>query len=154
MNADPSISALIREVLAEELSRLKPGAVPAKEVFSRSAREETVSIASDADLQAFVKRLLDMSDNGSKKQDIRQGRLVFRLAGSGVSDRASAPVAQNAETTSTASVVTIDQGFFSERQVDQLPNGTTRVKIGKRVTMTPLARDRLRQRDIKLERTE
>jgi len=48
--SDPAIQSLIREVLAEELAKLKPSG-PAE---GAGARQETVAIASSADLQAFA----------------------------------------------------------------------------------------------------
>ena len=50
--------------------------------------------------------------------------------------------------------MTVATGFFSERQVDKLPKGTARVVLGKAVKLTPLARDRLSHRRIKIERTD
>ncbi len=148
MSADPSISALIREVLAEELSRLKPGSAKPQGTASSSVHAEQVSISNDADLQAFVARLLEIAKDGAKRRDLEQGRLVFRLAGGG---HTAGPTP---EPTQTSQIVSVDQGFFSERQVDQLPGDTRRIRLGKRVKMTPLARDRLRQRDIVIERIE
>ncbi len=153
MNADPAISALIREVLAEELSRLKPGKTPINSASPKSLQEETVSITNDADLQAFVARLLDLAEDSSKRQNIRQGRLVFKLANVSASAIQQVPVSSD-KPSANAATVTFDKGFLSERQVDQLSNDTTRIQIGKRVTMTPLAKDRLRQRGIKIERTD
>ena len=48
---------------------------------------------------------------------------------------------------------TIDRGIVSERQIEALPAGTSRLLVGKSVRFTPLARDRLRLRAIDIERT-
>ena len=48
----------------------------------------------------------------------------------------------------------IERGFFSERHAERLPRETARVRLGREVRMTPLARDRLRRRGIAIERTE
>ena len=45
----------------------------------------------------------------------------------------------------------IERGLLSERNVERLPRETTRVRIGRRVKLTPLARDRLRRRGITVE---
>lgn len=148
MIADPSISALIREVLAEELSRLKSGGEQTQATSAPGVHTEQVSITTDADLQAFVARVLGMAKDNTKRRDLEQGRFVFRLAGDGhTSDTAP-------NTSQPSPIASVDQGFFSERQVDQLPGDTQRIRLGKRVKMTPLARDRLRQRGILIERTE
>jgi hypothetical protein len=140
---DDNVRKLIREVLAEELKRVKTesGAGPA-------VQEEAVSIASDADLAAFVTKLMKLAGDAKARRDIEQGRLVFRLAGNGPGT--SAPAAGPAPAGDT---VRMDRGVVSERQVDALPRGTRILQAGRQVKLTPLAKDRLRQRGIKIERT-
>ena len=144
---DETVRKLIREVLAEELQRVRAGAAAVA-----GPRVEAVSIASDADLAAFVGKLLKASADPAARRDIEQGRVVFRLAGgAGVaSPRPAAPVAAAAPAGDTARM---DRGVVSERGVDALPRGTRVLQLGKDVKLTPLARDRLRQRGIKIERT-
>jgi len=145
--ADPAIAALIREVLAEELARIAKDKTPSG-AASSSAREEHVTIAGDGDLQKFARQVLKYAAAPKLREDIEQGRLVFRLAGAGAdTHHASVPAAQGGETT-------VETGIISERQVDQLPKDTRKLRIAKRVRLTPLARDRLRQRGISIERME
>ena len=66
--ADPAVAELIREVLAEELARLRTG-----------TREERVRIADDADLAAFAKRMLALADDRDAREALEKGALVFRL---------------------------------------------------------------------------
>ena len=152
---DPMIASLVREVLAEELSRLRAergGAAASKS----TAREESVRITNDAELQAFVARLISRADDGSFRQAVQQGRILFRLEG------AAGPASSGASAASQVSGMgspqghteVVERGFFSERQADGLPKNTKRLQIGKAVRMTPLARDRLRQRGITIERME
>lgn len=145
--ADPAIAALIREVLAEELARIAREKAPSG-AASSSVREEHVTISSDADLQAFARQMLKHAADPKARQDIEQGRLVFRLA----SGTAQAP--RHAEPTSVGSETTIESGIISERQVDRLPKDTKKLRITKHVRLTPLARDRLRHRGISIERME
>lgn len=156
MSSDAAMSTLIREVLAEELARLKPGRPQGVGTPRPSSTEEYVSITNDADLQAFVSRLVAVMDDGSRRQDIKQGRLVFRLGEKANTAIPPLPIASSngASTAQASSAVTIENGIFSERQVDQLSRDVTHIRLGKRVKMTPLARDRLRQRGIVIERTE
>ncbi|MBL6932040.1 MAG: hypothetical protein ISR45_03760 [Rhodospirillales bacterium] len=140
--ADPMIAALVREVLSEELSRIRGEKTNAP--ATPSPREETVSITSDADLQALVKRVLSMAENAAERKGLLDGNIIFRLAnqpsgGAG----AQAPGGRNPQ---------FDSGLLSERLVDQFPAGTTKVQLAKHVQTTPLARDRLRQRGISIER--
>jgi hypothetical protein len=53
----------------------------------------------------------------------------------------------------TGGTVRLDRGVVSERKVDGLPKGTRILQIASGVKLTPLAKDRLRQRGIKIERT-
>ena len=160
--ADPAVAELIREVLAEELARLRA-----------DVREERVRIADDADLAAFAKRMLAVADDRGTREAFESGRLVFRMdagagsaagtagrhgAGSGrVRDGrepgAITPPPSAASTHgSHGHTETIESGLLSERHVDRLPRGTERVRIGRAVKLTPLARDRLRRRGIAIER--
>ena len=173
--ADPAVAELIREVLAEELARLRSG-----------VREERVRVASDADLAAFVKRVLALAGDREAREAFENEKLVFRLdsagtagsaarpgtaadgvrsegagksrarGGGGVASGAGFPSSPAASGSSQAAGHTevIERGLLSERQVDRLPRETTRVRLGRNVTMTPLARDRLRRRGIAVERAQ
>ena len=162
MTVDPAVAKLIREVLAEELARLRAG-----------RREEWVRIADDADLAAFARQVLAMGEDRGARDAFESGGLVFRL-GQGAGDSAGSAGAGGGrvpggreDATPAASpprtapggdpeggVKTLDGGLLSERQVASLPRGTSRVRLGRDVRMTPLARDRLRRRGITIERTE
>ena len=141
--AEQMIAGLIREVLAEELAKLRSekGALPAVPL-----REERVTIANDADIATFIQRILKLSEDPSERQMLKDGRIAFRLA-AGATGPAAAPA-------TAGQSHRIERGLLSERQVDRLPRQTKSVLIGKQVRMTPLARDRLRQRGIVIERME
>ena len=160
---DPTVAELIREVLAEELARLRA-----------DVREERVRIANDADLAAFARRVLAMADDRGAREALENGGLVFRLdagagGAAGTAGRHGAGNARvrggreadaiTASLPSTASkhgsaghTETIERGLVSERRVDRLPRGTARVRLGRDAKLTPLARDRLRRRGIAIER--
>lgn len=146
------LRGMIREILAEEIARLRTDGAAARAAPPPRTREEQVRIASDADLAAFVRRLLHLSRDADARREIEQGRWIFRL-GDGApaaptgGDRRLASPARPAE-----KVERIERGFLSERQVDALPPDLTRLVIGKAVRLTPLAKDRLRQRGIEIER--
>ncbi|HUF45796.1 MAG TPA: hypothetical protein VMN43_10665 [Aestuariivirgaceae bacterium] len=144
-----TVRAIIREVLAEELRRFRTG----RETGSAprpQLREELVSIASDADLAAFVGRLLDLARDGHCRREIEDKRHVFRLAAGGLAPAPAEPGASPARP--VAQAARIEAGMVSERQIDALPPGTTQVIIGASVRLTPLARDRARARGIAVER--
>ena len=129
-----AVRAIIREVLAEELQRIKP---------RPQAREERVPIASDADLAAFVARILALAGDEAARREIEEKRHVFRLASA---ERTASPAKQMAH------APRIEAGMVSERQIDALPPGTVHLVIARSVRLTPLARDRARARGITVER--
>jgi hypothetical protein len=155
--AEQMIAGLIREVLAEELAKLRSekGALPT--LPSVPLREEQVAIANDADIAAFIQKILKLSEDPSERQKLKDGRIAFRLtsgATGGASGPAAAPAVTGQSHRATGQSHRIERGLLSERQVDRLPRQTKSVLIGKQVRMTPLARDRLRQRGIVIERME
>lgn len=148
---DATLATMIREVLAEELARIrseKKGA-GGSAVNAARVREEQVTLAGDGDLQAFVRRILTMADNPEERRALLAGEVVFRLDGrAGGGTGAPAPGGQAAG----GPAERIERGLISERQVDRLPAETIVLQLGKEVRMTPLARDRLRRRGIRIER--
>lgn len=145
---DAALSSLIREVLAEELARLRPAAPAAAPV------EERVSIAGDSDLQAFVRRLLALAADPDKRKALEDGRMVFKLAGGSISAASTVSSPAPSRSDRPGAVEVIERGFVSERQVDRMYRDVRRVVLGKAVKLTPLARDRLRQRGIAIERID
>ncbi|NNE22118.1 MAG: hypothetical protein HKN11_05865 [Rhizobiales bacterium] len=140
---DPTLSTLIREVLSEELAKLKPAAT--KSV----TRKEAVSITSDAELNAFARRVMKTMADPVTKQEFETGRLEFTL-----SSRDLNATTNNQPVSHGSTEHRIDKGFLSERHIDTLSEGIKRLLIGKAVRITPLARDRARQRGIVIERME
>ena len=151
---DPEVAALVREVLAEEVARLRaergrdgPG-VP-------TAREERVRIRSDADLRSFVRRVLEMAEDREARRAFDAGSIVFRLDGDAARTAGSASRPPGARPGEDAGhVETVERGLLSERHAERLPRETKRIRLGRRVRLTPLARDRLRRRGIVIERME
>ena len=157
MAVEPVVADLIREVLAEELARLK-----------REPREEWVRIADDADLAAFAMRVLAMGADPGARGAFERGSLVFRLDGGAGQGRgggrersphvAGAPPRAAREARAGRGggdgIEILDGGLLSERHVARLPRGTTRLRVGRDARVTPLARDRLRRMGITIERAE
>ncbi|MDX1872208.1 hypothetical protein SBI67_08755 [Mycolicibacterium sp. 120266] len=143
------LRALVREVLREAVTGLKAPAPqpPAPPVQPASVAEqmgldpsgpraadgrvrtEEVRLATDADLDGFVRKLLRLFDNPKNRADIRAGRLRFRLGGAGRSGPGG-PVHR------------IDSGAVTERQIADLAGGT--LLLGPRAVLTPLAREKAR----------
>lgn len=146
-----ALRALVREMLRDLVptARAQGPAVPAN--VSEAPRIESVSISSDAELQAFVGRLLDLSAEPGGREGLRSGLHGFRLAnggGASCAGNGAAPAGgpgRNGEER-------IDSGVLSESKVIGLARSGRRIVLGKRVVVTPLARDKARQLGVKLER--
>ncbi len=124
---------------------------------------ESVSISSDAELQAFVRRLLDLSAEPGGREALRGGRHGFRLTndgggGGGGGGGAPEPAAPKPAAPKIAGgpeqrgEERIGSGVLSETKVIGLARSGRRIVLGKRVVVTPLARDKARQLGVKLER--
>jgi hypothetical protein len=158
----PALRALVREVLTDVLaaevegSAAIPGDLAAGDPgvarrpglgqggLAHSVREaveavETVSLRTDADLDAFVKRLLRLFENPKQRDALRAGRLRFRLAA--VAGPGSVQPAHR-----------VDKGAVTEAMVRQAAGAGARLVLGRRAVLTPLARDRARAAGVEIER--
>jgi hypothetical protein len=164
-----ALRALVREVLSEllpaevALSAGPPGVLPAGSSGAPSAGDlgagrpglgqgglahtvredveavETVSLRTDADLDAFVRRLLRLFENPQRRDALRAGRLRFRLAA--VAGPGSVQPAHR-----------VDKGAVTEAMVRQAAGAGARLVLGRRAVLTPLARDRARAAGVEIER--
>jgi hypothetical protein len=107
-----------------------PGEVVGDRATPTSARDEVVRIASDADLDRFVRSVLERAD------DIRAGRLRFTLDGRG----------------RPAGVVRVAHGAVTERKIKQAADAGARLVLGPGAVLTPLAREKARALGIDIER--
>ena len=106
------------------------------------AEVETVSVRTDRELAAFVTRLLHLVENPRRRDDLRSGRLRFRLAPGGA---AGAPA-------SARPTRRIDQGAVTEAAVRDAARAGARLVLGPRAVLTPLARDRARAAGVEIEK--
>ncbi|MHA1599717.1 MAG: hypothetical protein ACTSW2_02740 [Alphaproteobacteria bacterium] len=149
-----ALRRLVREILREAIpARVRSTAkTPARRPAPRAAntqREESVAIGSDAELQAFVDRLLRLFENPAGREALRSGRHVFRLAQAAKGGRSGGNGRiQSAE----GGTGHLDKGVLSEAKLISLAKTGKRITLGKSVTVTPLAKDKARQLGVKLER--
>jgi hypothetical protein len=101
---------------------------------------ETVSLRTDADLDAFVKRLLRLFENPQRRDALRAGRLRFRLAAAAAGPGSVQPAHR------------VDKGAVTEAMVRQAAGAGARLVLGRRAVLTPLARDRARAAGVEIER--
>jgi hypothetical protein len=115
---------LIREVIRDQL------------VAIRAAESvETVNLSSDAELAAFVARLLEL-DPG-ERDDLRAGRKRFRLA----AVPAPGPAVRR-----------IERGAVTEAMIRDAARAGQRLVLGRGAVLTPLARDRARTSGVTIEK--
>ena len=106
------------------------------------AEVETVSVRTDRELAAFVSRLLRLAENPRRRDDLRTGRLRFRLAPGGAAGAsASARPARR-----------VDKGAVTEATVRDAARAGARLVLGPRAVLTPLARDRARAAGVEIEK--
>ena len=128
MTMKPDMSVELRNMVREVLRD-----VMATRAQSGAAAVETVRIASDHDLTAFVGRIIEPAT----LDKIKAGKLRFTLAG------VATPIA-------AASVEALS-GVITEHKIGKLDTGATLV-LGPGAVLTPLARDKARKLGLKIER--
>jgi hypothetical protein len=138
---------LVKSVIAEEVAAIRKP----KTASAPPAAEDRVTVATDADLVAFARRVLSLADDPAKAKDIAAGRYPFRLARS-AAQHASAAATQ--PSTPVAQSHRIDSGVVTESTLNKLPRGLSRLLLGPGVTVTPLAKDRARALGLTFERTK
>jgi hypothetical protein len=160
-----ALRGLIRQVLQDavpadlqkKLSAALKGKVSVPKVGKATAaakpaeqRTDEVSIASDADLERFIHRLLALAEDTDSRDAIKSGRMKFRLAKNGrrpvTSERAPAAAAQS------TGGHRIDKGLVAERHVVAAAKSGKKLTVAKGVAVTPLARDKARQLGVVIER--
>lgn len=107
----------------------------------KAAGAEEISLTSDAELDAFVRRLLQRFEDPQERAMIRSGALRFTLARG---QSASAPPA-TAERR-------IDHGAVTERLVREAAAAGSSIRLGPRAVLTPLARDVARALGVTIEK--
>jgi hypothetical protein len=155
MSADKSIDreairAMVRQVLRDALpeavrekiaAQAADAAAPKKKEVrsaeSDSSKTEDVAITTDAELAAFVRRVIE------QREAIQAGRLKFRLKRARKTAETE-PVRGGSER--------IDKGIVTEKKVITAAKVGKRLVVGKGVVLTPLARDKARQLGVQIER--
>jgi hypothetical protein len=106
------------------------------------AEVETVSVRTDQELAAFVTRLLRLVENPRRRDDLRTGRLRFRLAPGGAAGASAA----------ARPTRRVDKGAVTEATVRDAARAGARLVLGPRAVLTPLARDRARAAGVEIEK--
>jgi hypothetical protein len=123
------------------------GRAPAQDGAAYTVRDgvaevETVSVRTDQELTAFVTRLLHLVENPRRRDDLRTGRLRFRLAPGGAAGASA----------SARPTRRVDKGAVTEATVRDAARAGARLVLGRRAVLTPLARDRARAAGVEIEK--
>jgi hypothetical protein len=152
------LRALIKEILAEELSSMRAE-------FACGAAVERVTVSTSADLNRFALSVLDRANDPGFASALRNGRLHFEpVRNVGTPERVEqlpaaamrTPAAKQPEilvTTIPPKVPELSKSLITERDLAAVANGETRLRITKTARLTPLANDEARRRGIRIERT-
>ena len=148
MNEREVARELLRELLAQHgtanggpPAQVPPPPVAAVHRPSSWQQAEGVTIASDADLERFVRALADRMEDPAERAAIRDGRRRFTLGG------AAAPAPSAA-----AGTVRVERGAVTERTVADAARKGARLVVGPRAVLTPLAREKARAAGVEIER--
>ena len=133
-----AIPETVRKRIATEVGKAA-AAAPATDVAIE--RSEEVSLATDADVAAFVRHILRLARDPKQREAMETGRLAFRLIG-----------ARDSEPARRAGGERIDKGLLTERAIIAAAKAGKRLVVGRRVVLTPLARDKARQLGVEIER--
>jgi len=134
-----TIRGLIRDVIAQEVGHLKGG--------QAASAPSAVTIASDSDLAAFARQVLVMAEDSALRAAILAGSHHFSLA-----RQISAAPGAPAPAAPAASCHRFEKGVVTETAIDRLPKGVIRLQLVAGVSITPLARDKAKSRNISIER--
>lgn len=148
-----AMAGLTAEELRAEVRAVLRDVLPAALTAGAGARTslptaEPVSLRTDADLDALVRRVATLCEDPRRREAFRDGRHGFRLAaGSGE------PPARTSEATAAArAVVRVERGAVTERAVRRAAADEARLVLGPRAVLTPLARDTARSLGVDVER--
>ena len=134
----------IRNLLREELSLMKD-----KFKLSQTAVEQVV-IRSNDDLMAFVHNILGRAADASFVRQIKDRTLRFELSKQ-LSMGTDSFTDRNLD---NKKYVSIDKILITERDIGKLDSAEKAINIWKSSRLTPLARDEIRRRGIKIERID
>jgi len=149
-----SLRSEIRAILQQELAAMRVDKEPAV---------ESVRIDSSADLNHFVNDLLARVKSSDFVEQVSNGLLRFELAPTIPASTFAASSASAAQTrigqpliASPAPVPAppIDKKLLTEKDIAALDVNTRNLHIAKQTRLTPLARDEVNRRGIRIQRVE
>ena len=142
------LRAAVRAVLRDVLPAVAAGSAPPAQTVpagTAAVPGESLTLRTDADLDALVRRVATLCEDPSQRAALRGGRHRFRLASGGATAPGGRPQAASAEHR-------VESGAVTERAVRKAAADGVRLVVGRRAVLTPLARDRARVLGVEIER--
>ena len=139
------IRKIIRELLVEEIASINKESVS---LDQKTTSEVIVSIRTDEDLMKFVKKILNIVRETDGFSNIENGDIIFHL------DVPSSANLNSRSCTSHPTSNKIEDGLITEYDIAKLDGNITVLQVLKNAKLTPLAKDELRKKGIKMERTQ
>ena len=109
--------------------------------FIQTGQVETVSIRNDAELHAFVMKIMHVMENPKTRDDLRQGKLRFSLGG-------------HTQASSAQPSHRIERGAVTESIVKRAATAGATLVLSPEAVLTPLARDRARALGVTIEKEQ
>ena len=140
------LRSLVRDVLREVLPasiKNKAAQVAAMEtVEMSSSNHELVSLNTEGEVDAFVRRLARLCEDPIKRAELAEGVVRFRVA----------PIVSETPPTESRKVIRIERGAVTERHVKQASEQGAVLLLNRTAVLTPLGRDRARALGVEVER--
>jgi hypothetical protein len=137
--------AIIREILLEELGNYV-------DAPTNESHTEHISINSNSDIKAFALQVLEISQTRDLKNDLQSGKVQFILdrGQDTVGDRGKVPA--RPQQPGNSDPVHFQKGLVTEKDISKLAVNITSINASNAVFFTPLAKDEIRRRGLKIER--
>ncbi|MDF0584936.1 hypothetical protein [Bradyrhizobium yuanmingense] len=147
---------LIRELLTEEIATLRAA-------MRGAVQAEHIRVGTTVELTQFALSVLRRASDPAFAAALREGRIQF-VPELSATPPTFVPMAQSANapftgapptlvTTVPATVPELMKPLITERDIAAVAEGQTRLRIGRRSRLTPLAGDEARRRGIRIERS-
>jgi hypothetical protein len=137
-----AVRAVLHDVLPTEV--LRGGAA-----LGGAAPREQVTVRSDADLDALVRRVAALCEDPGRRAALREGHHGFTLAAQAPTDRRWTAAGGTA---AAGGAVRVERGAVTERTVARAAADGARLVLGRKAVLTPLARDKARNLGVDIEK--
>ena len=151
---DPATAGLMRDVIREVLREVVADQVASTvRGLPNAAAGDVVTVRSQEDLDAVVRRVLDDARSAGRRRAIETGEVRFVLD-SHASPGPPRPSSGQASQHGSGSVGhhVVEQGVLTERKVIAASRSGSAIVVTSKVVITPLARERARALGVEIQR--